>query len=647
MKRAGVTFMVDGVDGTTVEAVSRLAAAVVAADPSEAECALIGGPDATRLAGVMSGKVSAVIEAADDSPDQLAQRIQGAIDPGALSLSLVSASVHELPVASLFCAWIAQHRAVPAETLSDMETAVHEAVCNALFHGNLGISSAELEKLDDVGGYFAALDAPLADPVLAARRVDIEARFMPGSVVVSVSDGGAGYDPVDKRPIAGGADERPARTGRGLPIIRSLASRHRVLDGGRTIAMTFVLPVVEIAGRVVREARSSDTVELGAFLEQARVLVVDDDLINREIVLDWLDGMGISAVEQAVDGADALEKIVAFRPSLILLDLVMPVMDGFEVMRRLENLREAEGVPVIVLTAQDDRDARNRALELGATHSISKPMVRELVTAKIGELLERQRLVEVLLEYQERVGQELELARDMQQDLVPAARDILSLEHQFGCSLESVFRPSSELGGDTWGVWKAGPGQLGLFLADFSGHGVAAAINVFRLQAAMAELRHLRHRPGDFVAAVNRRLCDLLAIGQFATLFYAVADFKTDVLVYATAASPGVFASEGADGEMTPLDGEGYLLGIKADAVFAERSVPFPPGSSLLLFSDALYETPNDEGLNLELEGVGGWANTPGVRHARRPLERILAMFDDYCAQPPNDDLTVVWLRRR
>ena len=604
MKRAGVTLMADGVDGTTVEAVSRVTGAAVVGGPNGGDCVLIGAPDEARLAGAMSGGTLAVIEAAGDDADLLGHRVLGGVNRDGLSLSLVSASVHALPVAKLFCDWIARHRPVPPETLSDMETAIHEAVCNALFHGNLEVSSADLEKLDDVGGYFAALDAPLADPVLAARRVDIEATFMPDAVVVSVSDGGAGYDPEHKRPSDAAQGQRPARTGRGLPIIRSLASQSRLLDGGRTISMTFALPAAERARRAVREAGANKTVELGAFLEQARVLVVDDDLINREIVLDWLDSMGIAAVEQAVDGADALEKIVAFRPSLILLDLVMPVMDGFEVMRRLEGIREAQGVPVIVLTAQDDRDARNRALELGATHLISKPMVRELVIAKIGELLERQRLIEVLQEYQERVGQELELARDMQQDLVPTARDILSFEHRFGCSLESVFRPSSELGGDTWGAWDVGPGQLGLFLADFSGHGVAAAINVFRLQAAMADLRHLRHRPGDFVVAVNRRLCDLLTVGQFATLFYAVVDFEADALVYAAAASPGAFAGQGPDGPMTPLDGEGYLLGIKADAPFPERRVPFPAGSSLLLFSDALYETPDVEGRNLELEGI-------------------------------------------
>lgn len=605
------------------------------------DVAVVAAPDAACLDAFLRPPRRIVVEGT--GRDDPATRRMAAVRDGGLLLSVTSATAFAVPLAKAFCAWVARWHAIPADRLIDMETALHEAVSNALLHGNLEISSTDLEAIEDADAYAAALKAPLADPRLAARRIDLEADPADDGLTVYVTDEGAGYAP--NAGVPGGPHLE--WSGRGLGIMRAHAHRVRLLDGGRTTALTFDLTAVADGPAAGAEAMSAADVDLGPYLEESRVLVVDDDEINRLIVQDWLNGIGIGQVDQAADGLECLEQIARARPSLILLDLAMPRFDGFQVLEHLSAMPDARTIPVFVLTAWDDREARNRALRLGATNLISKPLSPEVVTARVLEVLERRRLLDVLKGYQERVGQELEQARDMQRDLVPDDGQILTLEQRYGCCLDAVFRPSSELGGDTWGAMPLGTDKLALFLADFSGHGVSAAINVFRLQAAMEDLKSLAPEPAAFLEALNGRLCRLLPVGQFATLVHAVVDFAADSLTYASAAASGILVSHGADGAIDLADGEGLLLGVRSEARYVERRLAFPPGSSLVLFSDALYETPVTGGGNLDLEGVRDLARRDDVRHARRPLARLLAVFEAAATNPPSDDLTAVWLRRR
>jgi CheY-like chemotaxis protein len=111
---------------------------------------------------------------------------------------------------------------------------------------------------------------------------------------------------------------------------------------------------------------------------QKRVLVVEDEQDVAELVADVLDLEGYEA--RIASGEEAVESVLSFRPNVILLDLMMPGVDGFEVARRLRARQETNRVPIVVMTAM--HDAQSRAREVGAQGCIAKPFdIGELIHA--------------------------------------------------------------------------------------------------------------------------------------------------------------------------------------------------------------------------------------------------------------------------
>ena len=109
-----------------------------------------------------------------------------------------------------------------------------------------------------------------------------------------------------------------------------------------------------------------------------KILVVDDNNDSRELVVKVLKNQGYEMIE-AIDGEDALEKAVSEKPDLILMDISIPKMNGYEVTKRLKSLDEVKKIPVVALTAHAMRGDRAKALEAGCEGYISKPInVREL-----------------------------------------------------------------------------------------------------------------------------------------------------------------------------------------------------------------------------------------------------------------------------
>ncbi len=117
-------------------------------------------------------------------------------------------------------------------------------------------------------------------------------------------------------------------------------------------------------------------------MAKARILVVDDDRFFRVLVRDVLQGADF-AVEEAVDGADGLAQAAALNPDVILLDLLMPDMDGYAVCRRLKADPGTRPIPVIFLTVSQDRDLNRNAYAAGATACLTKPFRREALVAVV------------------------------------------------------------------------------------------------------------------------------------------------------------------------------------------------------------------------------------------------------------------------
>ena len=257
------------------------------------------------------------------------------------------------------------------------------------------------------------------------------------------------------------------------------------------------------------------------------------------------------------------------------------------------------------------------------------------------------KLTEDLEVYGDRVARELKMARETQTVLLPDMATVQSLQEIHGIHVDSRFQPSSELGGDFWGLHSLDPMHAAILMVDFSGHGINAALNTFRLHALLNSEKEFGGDPASFLEQLNKRLAPLLPPGQYATMFYGIMDLSRDQLVYASAAtlSPLLFLP----GEEQPLvgDGKGFPLGMFEESTYENRELPFPQGCSLLLYSDAITEGKTRDGDRLGEQGV---IDVAGRCLRMAPREQLVISIagelNKILRMPLADDLTIVCATR-
>ncbi len=341
-----------------------------------------------------------------------------------------------------------------------------------------------------------------------------------------------------------------------------------------------------------------------ADLREARVLVVDDNRVNRHLLLALLERGGINRVELAEDGLDALTKIGIFKPDLVLLDLMMPNLDGFEVCRQLRANSIYADLPVLVQSSLNRAEDRNRAFAAGATDYVSKPLNAVELLSRVRIHIQNRMLLRSLQHYRHRTAAELTLARKMQERLMPQPHQLERIHSSHGLNLASHFAPSSELGGDFWGMRFDDRNRLVLWLVDFSGHGVGAALNTFRLHAILNQFDFTGFDPAAFLGLINRRLCPLLPTGQSATVLAGVIDCTENRFFYASGGATRPMAWHPGDSAPMLGDNSGMPLGFSAAASYENRSLDLGREGRLFLYSDAAVELPVGNGEILDEDGL-------------------------------------------
>ena len=378
-----------------------------------------------------------------------------------------------------------------------------------------------------------------------------------------------------------------------------------------------------------------------------RLLIVEDTLLSREMIGAYLRSDGFKNIEFAVDGVEALEKIDSFQPDLMVLDIVMPRMDGFEVCKKIRARSDLDYLPILVQTALDEPEERVKVFAVGATDLVTKPINKNELLARVHIHLENQILLTDLRDYHARTQTELNMARDMQGQLLPQPDSFPDIQSRRGIQIESHFETSSELGGDFWGLHEIDETRMSVFITDFSGHGVTAALNTFRLHTLIQQQLRDHEDPAEYMMALNRKLSPLLPVGQYATMLYGVIDTAQDKFTFATAATTAPIIGNNDPHQVKFLDGSGIPLGVIDDATYENREIDFPPGTFLFLYSDALTETVDEQDNALFDEGLERLVKISLAQaEPSKVLDRILSRFFSRVKRPLPDDLTAVLVNR-
>jgi len=388
--------------------------------------------------------------------------------------------------------------------------------------------------------------------------------------------------------------------------------------------------------------------EVAAEVHNCRILVVDDNAVNRKVLLGILSGGGFSNLLEAADGEEALELARSQAVDLMLLDLMMPGLSGFEVCEQARGESKLADLPIVVQTAVADVSTRTKVFDSGASDLIAKPLNVTEVLGRVRVHLANRLLLRDLRGFRERLGAELEIAQAVQHDLLPKVEDLEALQDSHGLDVAGHFQPSSELGGDLWGLKVIDDRRVALYLADFSGHGVGAALNTVRLSTLITEYLGTGDcEPSAFLNHVGRALHGQLAAGQFCTMLFGMLDVEQGRFDFAAAASPSPLCFQRKSGRVIELDGSGLLLGVLPDPEFERRSVPFGPGDAIIFYSDALVEVRDVQGETLDPALISRVAGTSATKPGRTAiLDDLLRAFRSGRDGALEDDLTIVTLRR-
>lgn len=380
----------------------------------------------------------------------------------------------------------------------------------------------------------------------------------------------------------------------------------------------------------------------------SKILIVDDEPLCCRLLAGILRRRQFTNIRFAGGGRSALELVNTFQPDLVLLDMQMPDLGGMEVCQQIRANPALVDLPILVQTAKVDRKEMGLLFEAGASDFLSKPINPSELVSRVTVHLERRNLLGELRAYRQRTSQELDNARRMQADLLPSQPGQQALAMAAGMRIGAYCRSSSEIGGDLWGVLPINDASLGIFLADFAGHGVTAALNTFRLHALIHEHKALHSDPVGLLEMLNERLAAVLPPGQFATFLYIVVDTTGGRISFASAGAPPPIVTFGLDGPAVLVEVSGLPLGVVRGAKYQINDRPFGPGSMLVLFSDGLTEFPDDHGRRIGNEGV---RKVVGACHPGMTPHQIIEQLCRTAGVGENnalpDDTTIVCVDRR
>lgn len=331
----------------------------------------------------------------------------------------------------------------------------------------------------------------------------------------------------------------------------------------------------------------------------AHLLIVDDLEVNRDLLARRVARLGHTH-SFAVSGRDALERMRRASFDLVLLDITMPEMDGYEALAQMKADPLMAHIPVVMVTAIDGVDSVARCLELGAEDYITKPFNPVVLKARIESSLNKKRVADLNAKLLASLSRELEIAQKIQLGFLPDALPQLP-----GWPLAASCVPARQVGGDFYDAWVMTDGRLVIAVADVCDKGVGAALYMALIRSLL-RISLQQAAPGreagpllaQAVAFTNDYIADVHARdNMFATVFVAILCPRTGQLDYINAGHDAPLLLRPGCLQAEPLVPEGLAVGMMAGQVHEPRRTRLQSGDRLLAYTDGLPEalSPQDE----------------------------------------------------
>ena len=373
--------------------------------------------------------------------------------------------------------------------------------------------------------------------------------------------------------------------------------------------------------------------------EKKLVLIVDDAPANLQIVRSILkDDFKIRV---ATSGAKALDLVKAKpQPDLILLDVMMPEMDGYEVCGILKTTPGVKDIPVIFLTGKTEADDETKGFEVGAVDYIHKPFSPAVVKARVHTHLvlreAREQLARQLLD----INNELEMAREIQLSILPQETPKIR-----GLEIAARYIPMNSVAGDFYDFIIVDEKHVGILVADVSGHGLPAALIASMLKVALAAQSPHAFDPARVLAGLNQSLCGKFK-HHFVTAAYVFVDMEKNSISYAGAGHPPLLLWRTSTRSASEVLENGLLLGLFPKETYSAAEIAVEPGDKAVLYTDGILETrsPSEQEFGADL--FKGFLATNHTLTADKFADSLLDELSGWSEHPrgqgQEDDITLL-----
>jgi len=374
-------------------------------------------------------------------------------------------------------------------------------------------------------------------------------------------------------------------------------------------------------------------------LSESRILIVDDAKTNIDILVEALRGEYKLSV--ALDGTAALRSVEKSPPDLVLLDIMMPGIDGYEVCRQLRAQESTRELPVMFLSSLEDVKDKTRGFEVGGNDYLTKPFEVLEVKARVRSLLKAKAYADAV---REAMARDLRIAREIQMGILPA--DLQAATSHTDLDVHAIIEPAQQVGGDLYEVLRASDDRLVVALGDVSGKGIPAALF---MAVAVTVLRTLaRHivDPAEILCRLNAELTERNPRGMFVTMQCLIFDLAQGRVSCAGAGHHQLAILSPGRPPRLACPSSGRPAGLMAFNPIECETLPLEAGDTFVLFSDGVSEAMNAAedfyGEERLLAALSTSAGTPAADTVRKVVADVRAFV---AGAKQSDDITVLAAR--
>jgi serine phosphatase RsbU (regulator of sigma subunit) len=327
--------------------------------------------------------------------------------------------------------------------------------------------------------------------------------------------------------------------------------------------------------------------------DRPKILIVDDEPLNVDYLEQELEDMDYDTVS-ASNGQEGLQQVATTQPDMILLDIMMPIMDGFEMLQKLKAEPDWRNIPVVIISAMNDMNSVVRGIQLGADDYLPKPFEPTLLKARLNAGLMRKRLSDLEKLYLQSMEKELEIGHNIQLSFLPA-----ELPDVEGWEIAASLKSAREVAGDFYDVFET-DGYVCLVIGDVCDKGVGAALfmtlfrsllrftitakNILETFSPAEKLNYAVTLTNNYVANIHGDT------GMFATVFIGLLNPADGKLTYINAGHERPILINGKSGGQQVFESTGIAVGVMPDWNFSVEEIILEPGDLLFAYTDGIPE---------------------------------------------------------